>query len=62
MGWLRRIGLGIAIVIALLIAWEPTRVAIQTAVLLPNLLGSGPMPLTLFSEAPQRSSIAYRPS
>jgi dienelactone hydrolase len=60
-GWLRRIGLGIAIVVALLIAWEPTRVAIQTAVLLPNLLGSGPMPLTLFSEAPQRSSVAYRP-
>ena len=61
MGRLRRIGIGIAIVIALLIAWEPTRVAIQTAVLLPNLLGSGPMPLTLFSEAPQRSSVAYRP-
>jgi acetyl esterase/lipase len=60
-GRLRRIGLGIAIVIALLIAWEPTRVALQTAVLLPNLLGAGPMPLTLFSEAPQRSSVAYRP-
>lgn len=62
MGRLRRIGLGIAIVVALLIAWEPSRVAIQTAVLLPNLLGSGPMPLTLFSEAPQRSSVAYRPA
>ena len=48
MGRLRRIGLGIAILLALLIAWEPTRVAIQTAVLLPNLLGSGPTPLTLF--------------
>ncbi|HEX5039086.1 MAG TPA: hypothetical protein VFW95_03005 [Candidatus Limnocylindria bacterium] len=61
MGRLRRIGLGIAILLALLIAWEPTRVAIQTAVLLPNLLGSAPTPLTLFSGAPQRSSVAYRP-
>jgi dienelactone hydrolase len=57
---LRRIGLGIVIVIALLIAWEPTRVGLQTAILLPNLLGSGPMPLTLFSEAPVRSAVAYR--
>ena len=58
MGRLRRIGLGIAILLALLIAWEPTRVAIQTAVLLPNLLGSAPTPLTLFSGAPR--SVAGR--
>ncbi|HEX5040600.1 MAG TPA: hypothetical protein VFW95_10730 [Candidatus Limnocylindria bacterium] len=58
---LRRIGLGLVIVTAFLIAWEPTRVGLQTAVLLPNLLGSGPMPLTLFSEAPVRSAVAYRP-
>jgi len=58
---LRRIGLLIAILVAVMIAWEPTRVALQTAILLPNLLGSGPMPLTLFSDAPQRTSVAYRP-
>jgi acetyl esterase/lipase len=61
MRWLRRIGLGIAILVALLIAWEPTRVALQTAVLLPNLLGAGPMPLIPFSEAPRRAAVAYRP-
>ena len=61
MARLRRIGLPIAILVAVVIAWEPTRVALQTAILLPNLLGSGPMPLTLFSDAPQRTSVAYRP-
>ena len=61
MARLRRTGLPIAILVAVVIAWEPTRVALQTAILLPNLLGSGPMPLTLFSDAPQRTSVAYRP-
>ena len=58
---LRRIGIGLLVVLVVLFALEPTRVALQTAVMLPNLLGSGPMPLTLFSEAPRRSAIAYRP-
>lgn len=58
---LRRIGIGLLVVLVVLVALEPTRVALQTAVMLPNLLGSGPMPLTLFSEAPRRSAIAYRP-
>ena len=35
--------------------------ALQTAVLLPNLLDAGPKPLNLFSEAPQRSAVEYRP-
>lgn len=59
---LTRIGLVAVVVVALLVAWEPTRVAIQTAVLLPNLLDAGPRPLDLFSEAPQRSSVEYRAS
>jgi len=57
---LARIGLALAVVLALAVAWEPSRVAIQTAVLLPNLIGAGPQPLTLFSAAPERSAIAYR--
>jgi len=44
----------------LLVSWEPTRVAFQTAVLLPNLLDAGPKPLNVFSEAPVRSSLPYR--
>lgn len=57
---LGRIGLGTAIVLALLVAWEPTRVGLQTLFLLPNLLGSGPQLLTAFSDPPQRSAIIYR--
>jgi dienelactone hydrolase len=60
MRWLRRIGLVLLVVIVVLIAWEPSRVAIQTAVMLPNLLDAGPKPLNLFSEAPVRSAVPYR--
>jgi dienelactone hydrolase len=48
------------VVVVLAIAWEPTRVGLQTAVLLPNLLDAGPKPLSVFSEAPRRSSLPYR--
>ena len=57
---LRRIGLVLLGLVALLVAWEPSRVAIQTAVMLPNLLDAGPKPLNIFSEAPQRTSLPYR--
>ena len=60
MRWLRRIGLALLVLAVALVAWEPTRVALQTAVMLPNMLGSGPQPLTLFSPEPQRTSVAYR--
>lgn len=60
MGWLRRIGLGLLIGVVVFVAWEPTRVALQTAVLLPNLLDAGPKPLNLFSEAPVRAMLPYR--
>jgi len=59
---LRRIGLVLLVLVAILVAWEPSRVAIQTAVLLPNLLDAGPKPLSLFSDAPQRMSLPYRAS
>ncbi|HEX7196782.1 MAG TPA: acetylxylan esterase [Candidatus Limnocylindria bacterium] len=57
---LRRIGLGVVVLALLAVAWQPSRVGIQTAVMLPNLLGAGPQPLTVFSEAPQRLSLPYR--
>ena len=57
---LRRIGLVLLLLAVGLVAWEPSRVAMQTAVLLPNLLGAGPQPLNLFSDAPQRTSLPYR--
>jgi hypothetical protein len=39
---LRRIGLALLLVLVALAAWEPPRVAMQTAVLLPSLLDGGP--------------------
>ncbi len=61
MRWRRRLGLvGLALLVVA-IAWEPTRVGLQTAVMLPSMLGSGPAPLAWFSEPPQRSAVAYRP-
>lgn len=57
---LRRIGLVALVIVLLAVAWEPTRVAMQTAVLLPNLLDAGPKPLNLFSADPVRSSVPYR--
>ena len=60
MRWLRRIGLVLLILAILLVAWEPTRVGLQTAVMLSNLLDAGPKPLNLFSEAPRRTAVPYR--
>ena len=60
MRWLRRIGLVLLVVAIVLVAWEPTRVALQTAVMLPNLLDAGLKPLNLFSEAPVRTAVPYR--
>ena len=60
MRWLRRIGLVLLVLAVLGVAWEPTRVAIQTAVMLPNLLDAGPKPLNLFSETPRRTAVPYR--
>ncbi len=57
---LRRIGLVLLVLMAVALAWEPSRVAMQTAVLLPNLLDAGPKPLNLFSETPRRTSLPYR--
>jgi acetyl esterase/lipase len=61
MARLRRIALVLLVLAIAVIAWEPTRVGLQTAVLLPNLLDAGPKPLSLFSEAPQRTAVEYRP-
>jgi acetyl esterase/lipase len=59
MSRLRRIGLLLALVLVGLVAWEPSRVALQTAIMLPNLLGAPIRPLDLFSAPPLRSAVAY---
>lgn len=60
MRWLRRIGLTLLVVLALTVAWQPTRVAYQTAAMLPSMLGAGPQPLPLLTRPPQRMSLPYR--
>ncbi len=57
----RRLGIGLLVLVALVVAWEPSRVALQTAAMLPSLLDAGPKPLELFSAAPQRETVTYRP-
>jgi acetyl esterase/lipase len=59
MSRLRRIGLLLAVVVVVLVAWEPSRVAMQTAIMLPNLLGAPIRPLDLFSAPPVRSAVPY---
>ncbi len=60
MGRRARIGLALLAVAMLLVAWEPTRVTVQTAAMLPSLLDAGPKPLEWFSDPPQRGSRPYR--
>ena len=60
MRWLRRIGLTLIAILVLMAAWPPTRVALQTAVMLPSMLGSGPQLLPLLTKPPQRMSLPYR--
>ncbi|HEX2222343.1 MAG TPA: hypothetical protein VHK06_07440 [Candidatus Limnocylindria bacterium] len=43
-----------------LLAWEPSRVALQTAILIPSLFDAPIRPLQLLSDAPRRSSVPYR--
>lgn len=57
---LRRVGLVLLVLAVVAVAWEPSRVGIQTALLLPSLLDAGPRPLNLITEAPQRTSLPYR--
>lgn len=54
----RRIGLAILVLLGLLLAWEPSRVAMQTALLLPTLIDAG-RPLNLVTAPPVRSTVPY---
>lgn len=60
MRWLRRVGIGVLLLVVVLTAWEPSRVAMQTALMLPSMLGSGPQVLGLVTPTPQRLSVPYR--
>src|SRR5712692_10240176 len=56
----RVIVLGLAAIVAILAAWHPARVAVQTLLLLPALFPSAPIePLTLFTAPPTREQTEY---
>jgi hypothetical protein len=60
---LRRLGLtliALLLMIGAAIAWKPSRVTLQTLVLVPSLVGAGPQPLELFAAAPHRETLPYR--
>jgi pimeloyl-ACP methyl ester carboxylesterase len=54
----RRIGLAILVLLAVLVAWHPSRVAMQTALLLPTLIDAG-RPLNFASAPPVHFSVPY---
>jgi len=60
---LRRLGLTLLALILLIgvaIAWKPSRVALQTLLLVPSLVDAGPQPLEAFAPAPRRETLPYR--
>ena len=60
---MRRLGatvLTLALLIGVAIAWKPSRVTLQTLLLVPSLVDAGPQPLEAFAPAPHRESLPYR--
>lgn len=53
-----RVGIGLVALLAVLVAWEPSRVAMQTALLLPTLIDAG-RPLNFASTPPVRLTVPY---
>jgi acetyl esterase/lipase len=61
--WSWRLAVAMVVLVllgAVLVAWKPSRVALQTLVLVPSLVDAGPRPLDLFSAAPRRETLHYR--
>ena len=57
---LRRIGLVLLVLAVVVVAWEPSRVAIQTAVLLPELARRRPEAAEPGHRGAAASSVTYR--
>lgn len=56
----RRFLLVLLILVVAVVAIKPARVAVQTLVMLPNLLDAGVKPLNVFSTAPSTQTLSYR--
>ena len=61
--WLRRLGLivlSLLVLLAAAVAWKPSRVTLQTLLLVPSLVDAGPQPLQLLTPTPRRETLRYR--
>jgi acetyl esterase/lipase len=60
---LRRLGLAVLALVVIIgagLAWKPSRVTLQTLLLVPSLVDAGPQPLQLLDPPPRRESVRYR--
>jgi len=46
--------------LAAAVAWKPSRVTLQTLLLVPSLVDAGPQPLQLLTPTPRRETLRYR--
>lgn len=56
----RFIGTGLLVAATVVLAWQPARVAVQTAFLVPSILDAGPRPLDWLTAPPHRQTLAWR--
>jgi len=52
--------LALTVLIGASLLWKPSRVALQTFLLVPSLVDAGPQPLELLAPAPHRQTLPYR--
>jgi len=52
--------LALTVLVAGAILWKPSRVTLQTFLLVPSLVDAGPQPLELLAPAPRRETLPYR--
>ena len=61
--WLRRLGvivLSLLVLLVAAVAWKPSRVTLQTLLLVPSLVDVGPQPLHVLAPTPRRETLRYR--
>lgn len=57
---LHLVTIGLSVAAVLVLAWQPARVAVQTAFLVPSILDAGPRPLDWLTAAPRRETVTWR--
>ena len=52
--------LALTVLIGAALLWKPSRVTLQTLILVPSLVDAGPQPLLMLARAPHRETLPYR--